>query len=386
MRNPLPQDVYLRRTKPTTPDIRAEYFRDQTKIIHSYPFRRLKHKTQVFYAPDNDHVCTRIEHVLHVATIAATICRGLNLSGEDWQLDTELAYAIGLGHDLGHAPFGHEGEKALALKLGTAKSFVHEINSYRVVEHLANHGQGLNLTYAVKDGIICHNGEDFKEAGLVPSKAPNDLENIRDRVCMPSTYEGCIVRLSDRIAYLGRDIEDAIMAGLITRDDIPPKVAASLGRTNAEIIDALIADVVKTSKASEAVGFSPERHALVAELGAFNYERIYYHPKLVKYHRHIKTIIDTLYDYFIELFKERGTDFAAYAAMDLDVDRNFGRYVEQLRPIYEKEGYNGKVIVTDYVAGMTDSFALDCMRQISIPQPMHIRRPRRDGSSDPALP
>ena len=100
MRNPLPDDIYLRRTKPVAPDIRAEYFRDQTKIIHSYPFRRLKHKAQVFYAPDNDHICTRMEHVLHVATIAATICRGLNLSGQDWALDTELAYAIGLGHDL----------------------------------------------------------------------------------------------------------------------------------------------------------------------------------------------------------------------------------------------------------------------------------------------
>lgn len=383
MRNPLPEEVYLRRTKPTRPDIRAEYFRDQTKIIHSYPFRRLKHKTQVFYAPDNDHICTRIEHVLHVATIAATICRGLNLSGGDWALDTELAYAIGLGHDLGHAPFGHEGEKELAAKLGAPKAFLHEMNSYRVVEHLANHGQGLNLTYAVKDGIICHNGEDFELNGLKPSSTPNDLENIHDRAYVPCTYEGCIVRLSDKIAYLGRDIEDALTAGFITKADIPARPAKELGESNTEIISVLISDIVEHSKRSDAVGFSPAKHAVVAELGKFNYERIYYHPKLLKYRRHIKTIIHSLFDYFTEVFAKHGRDFQAYAAMDLDVDRNFGRYIEQLQPIYDKEGWAPRTVVTDYIAGMTDSFALDCMRQISIPQPMHIRRPAQGSGEAP---
>jgi len=383
MKNPLSNEVYLRRTKPTAADIRSEYFRDQTKIIHSYPFRRLKHKTQVFYAPDNDHICTRIEHVLHVATIAATICRGLNLSGADWELDTELAYAIGLGHDLGHAPFGHEGEKELAAKLGEQKTFIHELNSYRVVEHLANHGQGLNLTYAVKDGIICHNGEDFAQNGLKPSTVPNDLENIKDRAYVPCTYEGCIVRLSDQIAYLGRDIEDAVTAGFITKADVPPQVVKALGDSNTEIIGTLISDIVERSKRSESVGFSQEKHALVLALGKFNYERIYYHPKLLKYRRHIRIIIHTLFDYFLDLFAKHGRDFAAYEAMDLDVDRNFGRYVDQLQAVYEAEGYDAKTIVTDYIAGMTDSFALDCMRQISIPQPMHIRRP---ASKDPPAP
>ncbi|MBI5242199.1 MAG: HD domain-containing protein [Elusimicrobia bacterium] len=374
MKNPLPEEIYLRRTKPTAPDIRAEYFRDQTKIIHSYPFRRLKHKTQVFYAPDNDHICTRIEHVLHVATIAATICRGLNLSGGDWALDTELAYAIGLGHDLGHAPFGHVGEMELAAKLGAQKTFLHEINSYRVVEHLANHGQGLNLTYAVKDGIICHNGEDFDQNGLKPSPVQNDLENIKDRAYIPCSYEGCIVRLSDKIAYLGRDIEDAVTAGFISKADMPPRVVRELGDSNTEIISALIADVVECSKRSAAVGFTPEKHALVAELGKFNYEQIYENPKLIKNRRHIRTTIHTLFDYYLDLFRKTGLDFAAYEAMDLEADRSFGRYVDQLRAVYEKEGYDPKAIVTDYISGMTDSFALDCMRQISIPQPMHFRR------------
>ena len=240
MKNPFPKEFYVTRSKPIAADVRTEYFRDQTKIIHSYPFRRLKHKTQVFYAPGNDHICTRIEHVLHVATIAATVCRGLNLSGGDWDLDTDMAYAIGLGHDLGHTPFGHEGEKELAGKLGRPKAFIHEINSYRVVEHLANHGQGLNLTYAVKDGIICHNGEDFAAAGLKPSTTANDLEIIKDREYVPTTYEGCVVRVSDRIAYLGRDIEDAVTAGFITKADVPARITAELGAANTEIISALI--------------------------------------------------------------------------------------------------------------------------------------------------
>jgi len=374
MRNPLPDEVYLRRSKPAVPDIRAEYFRDQTKIIHCYAFRRLKHKAQVFYAPDNDHICTRMEHVLHVATIAATVCRGLNLSGQDWALDTELAYAIGLGHDLGHAPFGHEGEKELAAKLGTPKAFMHELNSYRVVEHLANHGQGLNLTYAVKDGIICHNGEDFAQNGLRPSAAPNDLENIRARDYMPCTYEGCIVRMADRVAYLGRDVEDAVTAGFITKADLPRRIIEGLGDSNAEILGTLVADMVAHSAKRETVGFSPGKLALVMEMGKFNYERIYYNPRLVKYRRHIRTVIVTLFDYFTELFKENGTDFKAYAAMDLEVDRNFGHYVEQLRSIYETEGFPARAIVTDYIAGMTDGFALDCMRQVCLPSPMHFPR------------
>ncbi|MFA6093209.1 MAG: HD domain-containing protein [Elusimicrobiota bacterium] len=376
MRNPLSEETYLRRTKPAASDFRAEYFRDQTKIIHSYPFRRLKHKAQVFYAPDNDHICTRIEHVLHVASIAATVCRGLNLRGKDWDLDPDLAYAIGLGHDLGHAPFGHEGEKELAAKLGAPKAFLHEVNSYRVVEHLANHGQGLNLTYAVKDGIICHNGEDFEKNGLKPSSTPNDLENIRDRASMPCTYEGCIVRLADRIAYMGRDIEDAVTAGFITTSDIPADISRELGASNTEIISTLVDDLVENSRESETVGFSPQRHELVLRLGRFNYERIYFHPRLLKYRRHIKTVICSIFDYCMELLEKNGQDFAAYQALDLEADRNFGHYIEKLQAVYAREGYDAKTIVTDYIAGMTDGFALECMRQISLPVPLHFPRGR----------
>ena len=148
------EDALRGRQRPRREDGRGPYYRDTTAIIHSSPFRRLKHKTQVFFAPSNDHICTRMEHVLHVASIASSICRTLGL-------DTEMAWAIGMGHDLGHTPFGHVGERIIsrmAEERGLGK-FEHEVNSLRVVDFLANGGNGLNLTYAVRDGIVCHNGE-----------------------------------------------------------------------------------------------------------------------------------------------------------------------------------------------------------------------------------
>ena len=244
MKNTIPEKIYLQRSRKLNTEIRGDYFRDQTAIIHSMAFRRLKHKTQVFFAPENDHVCTRIEHVMHVATIAKSICKGLNKNG--WQLDIEAAFAIGLGHDLGHAPFGHEGEFILSQKLGNRK-FMHELNSYRVVEYLSNNGKGLNLTYMVKDGIICHNGEKFEQY-LKPDDKPKNLDKITNRQVIPSSYEGCVVRFSDKTAYLGRDIEDAITAGFIKRTDIPKDIQKKLGSTNSDIIDGFVRDFINNSK------------------------------------------------------------------------------------------------------------------------------------------
>ena len=176
-------------------DSRGPYYRDTTAIIHSSPFRRLKHKTQVFFAPSNDHICTRMEHVLHVASIASSICRPLGL-------DSELAWAIGMGHDLGHTPFGHVGERIIS-KLSEERGlgkFEHEINSLRVVDFLAEHGKGLNLTYAVRDGIISHNGESISMR-IRPTFEIKDLSSIKERKgLIPSTYEGVVVRFSDTIA------------------------------------------------------------------------------------------------------------------------------------------------------------------------------------------
>lgn len=357
-KNPFSDELYLKRTKKTESDIRGEYFRDQTKIIHSQPFRRLKSKTQVFAAPDNDHICTRIEHVLHVATIAVSVCKGLNKTG-NWQLNEELAYSIGLAHDLGHAPFGHEGERALAKKI-TPPPFMHEINGYRVVEHLANYGEGLNLTYAVKDGIMCHCGEDFNNNALRPATVPNDLENITDRSHLPTTYEGCIVRLSDKIAYLGRDIEDAAREHIITYNQVPEIVKQELGENNGEIINTLVLDLTENSKDKDYIGFSDEKFELITELKNFNYKHIYNHPELTEQRAVLQKAVGELFDYYMDLFKSYGLG-DGYHAEQKDTAKNFGHYLSAMKNVYQNSNASAKQIVTDYIAGMTDSFALDCI-------------------------
>ncbi len=371
MKNPLPNEQYLRRTIARKEDIRGAYFRDQTAIIHSMPFRRLKHKTQVFFAPENDHVCTRIEHVLHVATVASTVCKGLNRYG--WNLDVEMAFAIGLGHDLGHPPFGHDGETILNNKLGGGNAFVHEVNSYRIVEHLANQGQGLNLTYAVKDGIICHNGEMFEQY-IEPSKKANDLEKIKDRKFYPTTYEGCIMRISDKIAYLGRDIEDAITAGFIKRCDIPKSVRDKIGDTNSEIINYLTIDLVENSKDKTKVGFSDEKFELVKLLRDFNYSHIYHNDKRLPYYPFAEKILNALFDYIYELYSKFGDDFEKYRQRNIILDNEFGKYLQKMKNFYKEE--HPKTIVADYVAGMTDLFAVECMKQITFPPPIFFKRDR----------
>lgn len=364
-KNPLSMEIYTKRTRYQTPDVRGDYFRDQTKIIHSLPFRRLKHKTQVFFAPDNDHICTRIEHVLHVATIAAAICRGLNQSG-NWQLDQDLAYAIGLGHDIGHAPFGHEGERALAACIAP-KPFLHEVNSYRVVEHLANYGEGLNLTYAVKDGILCHCGEDFATKELRPAQQPNDLDAIQSRRCLPTTYEGCIVRVSDKIAYLGRDIEDAVKAGLITREDIPTIVQDEIGTSNGEIINTLTLDLIEHSKDKDYIGFSPEKTDIISELKHFNYERIYHNEQMRQRKETIDKCIADLFAYFRAIFARYQFDYAAYEREGKQTATNFANYMASMTQVYKENPALQDEMITDYIAGMTDSYALHAMEDVILP-------------------
>ena len=367
IKNPFSDEIYLKRSHAHTPDLRDEYFRDQTKIIHSLPFRRLKHKAQVFFAPKNDHICTRIEHVLHVATIAATICRGLNKSG-NWLLSEDMAYAIGLGHDIGHAPFGHEGERAIdaCLKPG-GKRFLHELNSYRVVEHLANYGEGLNLTFAVKDGIICHCGEDFANNALRPAATPNDLEKITGRTQMPSTYEGCIVRLADKIAYFGRDIEDAMKADLITKEDIPLEIRKEVGTSNGEIINTLTLDLIDNSKDKDCIGFSTEKFQLISQLRDFNYARIYCSPVMLKRKEMISKCIRDVFDYFRNLFAHHAFDYVAYQQELTQAARGFGNYMKSMRSFYKENPADIDTIIADYISGMTDSFALDIMQEVLLP-------------------
>jgi dGTPase len=367
MNNPLDNKIYEERTISKEYPIRGEFFRDQTAIIHSMPFRRLKHKTQVFFSPENDHVCTRIEHVMHVATIAASICKGLNKNG--WSLNEEMAFAIGLGHDVGHAPFGHAGENALNKKLNGDFKFVHEVNSYRVVEYLANEGKGLNLTYGVKDGIINHNGEKILQY-IIPNNEKNNLDEIKDRNKIACSYEGVIVRFSDVIAYLGRDIEDAILAKLISIKDVPNKIKKELGNTNGEIINTLIENLIENSKDKNKIGFSNEKFEMIERLRKFNYEKIYNHDTIVSYRTKGEEIIGELFDFFLELYNENGQDYQKYESSRMEACEKFGRYLSKMKDFYDKEKNIPKRIVCDYIAGMTDNYTLEVYRSVKLPTPI----------------
>ncbi len=314
--NPLSPLEYEERVTPREEDIRGPYFRDQTAIIHSMPFRRLKHKAQVFFSPQNDHICTRIEHALHVATIGATIARGLHL-------DINMAYAIGLGHDLGHAPFGHAGEKALNAKCHDIGGFIHEIHGLRVANILGNRGKGLNLTYGVRDGIVCHCGE-APEQELSPRKEKIRLEKIKKKDKWPCSWEGCIARIADRIAYLGRDLEDSIEGGFLERAgiSIPPTIEEALGETNGEIIDTLVIDVIETSLIKGKVSFSDSKYKVLMDLAAFSETAIYKHDEIVRYRSFCERIVKEIFKYLVNLYNRWDFDITDYFSSPSPLDKS----------------------------------------------------------------
>ena len=358
-KNSIPNsDLTARRTERTR-DLRTSYFRDTTAIIHSYPFRRLKHKTQVFFSPHNDHICTRIEHVMHVASIAATICRALDL-------DADLAWAIGLGHDLGHTPFGHVGETILADMMKEHGGFKHEIYSLRVVDYLANYGKGLNLTYAVRDGILNHCGEKFEQS-IVPDPVIKDLGSITTRENYPATWEGVVVRMSDKIAYMGRDFEDAIQLKIIHKEQLSADVRRVLGESNSEIINTMVNDMIAASLETGRIGFSDEVFEAMIKLKDFNYKNIYKNERLSSYHRYFERVLMTLHDYLSDIFCKAGDDDAAYKAENNFLAARFSDYYQKMKSFYEEvDGGTGR-IVFDYIAGMTDNYALSCINEIMIP-------------------
>ncbi len=362
MQNRISSGLLKQRAHSKEEDSRGAYFRDTTAIIHSNPFRRLKHKTQVFFAPKNDHICTRIEHVMHVATIAASICKGLGL-------DDELAWAIGLGHDLGHTPFGHVGEEILSALNADRGGFIHELNSLRVVDYLADNGKGLNLTYAVRDGIVSHCGETF-ERFILPDERVKDLKAVTGRGGAPSTWEGAVVRAADKIAYLGRDYEDALKLKIISPDSLPVQAARTLGSTNREIINTLVQDVLKNSSVREGIGFSPEVFEALCTLKEHNYEKIYTSPLLAEYHSYFERMLRLVCDYFASLFRSCGFSLDGYRKEHNLPALRFGEYLLMMRSFYEEHEGDVDRAVIDYVAGMSDNYALDCVHAILQPQEM----------------
>jgi dGTPase len=282
--------------------LRTPFQRDRDRIVHSKSFRRLKQKTQVFVAPRGDHFRTRLTHTLEASGIARVVARAL-------RLNEDLTEAIALGHDLGHPPFGHTGEEALdrALAERTGRRFRHNEHSLRVVEVLERDGRGLNLTAEVRDGILNHTGTDE-----------------------PGTLEGKIVRLVDRIAYLNHDIDDAIRAGILSPGDLPADEIALLGPTGSRRIDTLVHDLVETSATSGAIVQSSEVGAAMLSLRSFMFERVYLGPSAARERDRATELVQRIVDHYLT-------------------------HPEELPP-----GRPGDVPerVTDYVAGMTDRFAL----------------------------
>ena len=291
-------------------DLRSEFERDYTRIIHSTAYRRLKHKTQVYFSPENDHICTRIEHVTHVESISYTIAKNLGLN-------TELTKAIATAHDIGHSPFGHEGEKILS-KISLrdiGKTFWHEKNGLEFVDKIEilednkKNFQNFNLTYAVRDGIISHCGE-IDENALKPRKEYIDLKNYtKPNEYDPYTWEACVVKIADKISYLGRDIEDAITMGIL--DEHLDKLYKVLNSKNDEvinntvIINDLVYNLCVNSSPEKGLCFSDEMFNKINEIKNFNYKYIYLSEKLRPCVEYYNIVINQIYDTIKASYKNK---------------------------------------------------------------------------------
>jgi len=300
-------------------DIRTVYQRDRDRILHAKSFRRLKHKTQVFLLPQGDHYRTRLTHTLEVAQIARTIARALCLN-------EDLTEAIALGHDLGHTPFGHSGEKALddICPLG----FAHYRQSVRIVELLENKGRGLNLTWEVRDGIANH-----RTSGK------------------PSTLEGKIVRLSDKIAYINHDIDDAERAGILMETEIPLHFREALGFNTRERLNSIIHDIVQNSEDRPDIIMSPHMEQAMSGIRNFMFKYVYTNPRAKKEEAKAIQMIQALYEYYA-----KNTDEMPVEYLNL-----IGR------------GEKKERVVCDYIAGMTDQFSMDKFSELFIPKSWQVR-------------
>jgi dGTPase len=313
--SPLATRSYPARRPRPEPDcgLRTPFQRDRDRIVHSKAFRRLKHKTQVFVAPTGDHYRTRPTHTLEATQVSRTVARAL-------ALNEDLVEAIGLGHDLGHPPFGHIGEDVLdrCLSERFGRSFKHHEHSLRVVDRLERDGQGLNLTEPVRDGIVSHSG-----------RAP-----------APATPEGKIVRLMDRVAYVNHDIDDALRAGLLSADDLPEGPIEILGVTGSQRIDTLVHDLVEHSEAAGDIVQGELVGGAMADLRTFMFERVYLGPGATREHAKIKLVIGLLFNHYCDQPQEIPGSIPSG-----DVSRR----------------------VTDYIAGMTDRFCIRAFEELSVP-------------------
>ena len=330
-------------------DYRQAFAVDVDRVLHSLAYTRYIDKTQVFYLIKNDHITHRVLHVQLVSKIARTIGRFLGLN-------EDLIEAIALGHDIGHPPFGHDGERVLSdlCQEHGIGYFLHNVQSVQFLDQVEKKGHGWNLCLQTLDGILCHNGEVHNRL-LRPGKARSfeglalclkRLVKDPHQELIPMTLEGCVVRMSDTISYIGRDIEDAIRLNMIKRGDIPRHCAQVLGETNGTIVHRLVTDVIDNSYGQAQVAFSPEVSAALQRLKRFNLERIYMNPRIK---RHLKNI-QHLYRYLFERFME---DFC-HQRQDSVI---FTHFLKDMNSAYVDNHMDAE-IVRDFIAGMTDQYFL----------------------------
>lgn len=330
-------------------DFRPSFYRDIDRILYSLAYTRFLDKTQVFTHGENDHLSRRMTHVQFVSKIARTIGRALNLN-------EDLIEAASLGHDLGHTPFGHVGESILneiSLNAGCGY-FNHNIHSVRLLMNIENYGNGLNITIPVLDAIMCHNGEfalgeyhpkdKSKEEFL---KEYNDSYNSRDvlKNMKPMTLEGCVVRISDLIAYLGRDIEDGMRLGLVKFEDVPTNIKEVLGNNNREFVNNIIKDIIKNSYDKNYIKLSDDVFKAIVALKKFNYENIYNKAYTESEKEELSNMFNTLFNKYLSDLNNKNYESVIYKS-----------YLNNMSEKYLNN--KNERIVIDYLAGMTDSYII----------------------------
>ncbi len=346
------------RYKKIVEDIRPNYFRDIDRIIYSRCYTRYMDKTQVFSFKENDHITKRIIHVHLVSKIARTIGRALGLN-------EDLIEAISLGHDVGHVPFGHVGESALneiSMKY-LNEPFLHNVQSVRNLMFLEKNGKGLNLSIQVLDGILCHNGEKIEQKYTYKQKTPKQFyyEYLKcyddlnySKTLEPMTLEGCVVRLSDVIAYLGKDIEDAITLGVISKKDIPDSIKKLTLDGNTTVIDSIIYDVIKNSYNKPYIKISDECLNNMNELLEFNRKNIYAFAYTSKEHIKIKKMFNKLFDYYLNSLKNKNLNSSIFKI-----------YLKNMNKKYIQDTKLERIVI-DYIAGMTDDYFVSEFKSIKL--------------------
>lgn len=365
-------------------DMRSEFARDYTRIIYSNAYKRLKHKTQVFFSPKNDHICTRIEHVNHVESISFTIANYLGLN-------TELTKSIATAHDLGHSPFGHCGERILSeiSKKDLGYSFWHEkngldfVDKFELLEDNENFKQNLNLTYAVRDGIISHCGE-INENSLFPRNDFIDLQKDYQypNEFAPYSWEGCVVKIADKISYIGRDIEDAILLNILDNHLCELYDILHLNSTekinNTIIINNLIYDLCQNSSPEKGLCFSKEKLDLLDNIKDFNYKNIYFCDKIKASNRYFDLVLNEIYSTLKSLYDDKNTlkNLEHLSRFYPNLANSFHNWLYCYWNLHDRNLFKNDIVfdisnfedfchgILYFISGMTDNFAIDIYNEI----------------------